>query len=237
MSEVRTRIAPSPTGYLHIGGARTALFNYLFARHHGGTFILRIEDTDRERSKKEHEEAILKDLKWLGIDWDEGPLKDGPFGPYYQSERLDLYAKHLKTLAQKGRTYLCYCTPQELAAEREDLLKRKKTPRYLGRCRTLTDEQKRKFENEGRTSVVRFKIEETKSIVFEDLVRGKVEVDPKNVGDFVIAKNDGMPLYNFASVVDDSEMKISHVIRGEEHISNTPRQILLAKLLGFELPY
>lgn len=233
---VRVRMAPSPTGFLHIGGARTALFNYLFSRHYKGTFILRIEDTDRERSQKEYEKAIIEDLHWLGVDWDEGPLKGGHYGSYYQSERLDIYGKYLKKLKEMGKTYECYCTPEELEAARQDLLKRHKTPRYLGKCRKLTKEEVSEFKTQARNAVIRFQINETAPIQFHDLVRGDVSVDPAILGDFVIAKGDGMPLYNFAAVVDDVEMKISHVIRGEEHISNTPRQILLAKTLGLTLP-
>jgi len=233
---IRVRMAPSPTGYLHIGGARTALFNYLFSRHYKGTFILRIEDTDQERSKEEFEDAILQDLRWLGVEWDEGPIKEGAYGPYYQSERLDLYRKYLKKLQELGKVYACYCTPEELEAERQDLLKRHKTPKYLGKCRNLTEQEKKALEAQGRPSVIRFRIDEKDPIQFHDLIRGDISVDPSILGDFVICKPDGWPLYNFAAVVDDCEMKISHVIRGEEHISNTPRQILLAKTLGLELP-
>lgn len=241
---IRVRMAPSPTGFLHIGGARTALFNYLFSKHYKatsgiGTFVLRIEDTDRERSKKEYEDEIIEDLKWLGVTWDEGPIHGGPYGPYYQSERLDIYAKYLKKLKDLGKTYECYCTPEELEIERQDLLKRHKTPRYMGKCRNLTQEEILEFKSQtgkNRQAVIRFRVDETKPIQFYDLVRGDISVDPAMIGDFVISKADGMPLYNFAAVVDDYEMKISHVIRGEEHISNTPRQILLAQQLGFELP-
>ncbi|MBI4041158.1 MAG: glutamate--tRNA ligase [Deltaproteobacteria bacterium] len=233
---IRVRMAPSPTGFLHIGGARTALFNYLFARHMGGTFVLRIEDTDRERSEKKYEEAILQDLRWLGLDWDEGPERHGSYGPYYQTQRLSIYAGYLNQLHHQQKTYACYCSPHELEAERQELLKRKKTPRYMGKCRSLTDQEKKKFEQEGRSPVIRFKVDESKVIEFDDLIRGKVQVDPKNIGDFVIAKGDGMPLYNFAAAIDDTEMKISHVIRGEEHLSNTPRQLLILKALNLKAP-
>ncbi len=229
-------MAPSPTGFLHIGGARTALFNYLFSRHYQGTFVLRIEDTDQERSTKEYEEAIIRDLKWMGIDWDEGPIKNGSVGPYFQSQRLDLYQKYLKKLQDLGKVYFCYCSPEELEAERQDLLKRHKTPRYMGKCRELTDKEKKEFSGQGREPVVRFRIDEKDPIQFHDLIRGDISVDPSILGDFVISKSNGWPLYNFAAVVDDYEMKISHVIRGEEHISNTPRQILLAQTIGLDLP-
>ena len=235
-SPVRVRMAPSPTGYLHIGGARTALFNYLFAKHYGGQFILRIEDTDKERSKKEYEEAIIKDLQWLGVDWDEGPLKGGPYRSYYQSQRGEIYEKYKKILIEKERVYDCYCTPEDLERERKELLKNKQTPRYRGRCRDLTDEEKTRLRREGREPVLRYRVDETAVIEMRDLIRGTVRVDPCTLGDFVIAKADGGPVYNFASVVDDYEMKISHVIRGEEHISNTPRQMLLSRALGFEPP-
>ena len=229
-------MAPSPTGFLHIGGARTALFNYLFAKHTKGTFVLRIEDTDKERSTKEYEKAIIEDLGWLGVEWDEGPLKEGAYGPYYQSQRIPMYQKYLKKLEALSKVYPCYCTAEELETERQDLLKRHKTPRYLGKCRNLTPQERKVLEVQGRVPVIRFKIDETQPIQFHDLIRGDISVDPTILGDFVISKGDGWPLYNFAAVVDDCEMKISHVIRGEEHISNTPRQILLAKTLGLTLP-
>ncbi|MBI3019349.1 MAG: glutamate--tRNA ligase [Deltaproteobacteria bacterium] len=233
---VRVRMAPSPTGFLHIGGARTALFNYLFAKHYQGIFVLRIEDTDKERSTKEYEKAIIEDLGWLGVEWNEGPLKEGAYGPYYQSQRIPTYQKYLKKLETLSKVYPCYCTPEELEAERQDLLKRHKTPRYLGKCRNLRVSERKALEAQGREPVIRFKIDETQPIQFHDLIRGDISVDPTILGDFVICKGDGWPLYNFAAVVDDCEMKISHVIRGEEHISNTPRQILLAKTLGLTLP-
>ncbi len=233
---IRVRMAPSPTGFLHIGGARTALFNYLFAKHHQGTFVLRIEDTDKERSTPEYEKAIIEDLQWLGVRWDEGPLKEGSYGPYTQSQRLPMYQKYLKKLEALSKVYPCYCSPEELEAERQDLLKRHKTPRYMGKCRNLTPQERKTLENQGRVPVIRFRIDETQPIQFHDLIRGDISVDPAILGDFVICKGDGWPLYNFSAVVDDCEMKISHVIRGEEHISNTPRQILLAQTLGLQLP-
>jgi nondiscriminating glutamyl-tRNA synthetase len=234
--EVRTRFAPSPTGHLHIGGARTALFNYLFAKRYGGKFILRIEDTDLERSSIESEKVIIESLRWLGIEWDEGVEVGGPYGPYRSTERVDIYKKYVDVLFEKGYAYYCYCTEEELEAQRQELLSKGQMPRYLGKCRNLTEEQKRRFEQEGRKSTVRFKVPEGVKIVVHDLVRGDVEFLSDDIGDFVIVKSDGIPTYNFAVVIDDHLMKISHVIRGEEHLSNTPRQILIYNALGFELP-
>ncbi|WP_039763702.1 glutamate--tRNA ligase [Caldicellulosiruptor sp. F32] len=234
--EVRTRFAPSPTGHLHIGGARTALFNYLFAKRYGGKFILRIEDTDLERSSIESEKVIIESLRWLGIEWDEGVEVGGPYGPYRSTERVDIYKKYVDVLFEKGYAYYCYCTEEELEAQRQELLSKGQMPRYLGKCRNLTEDQKRRFEQEGRKPTVRFKVPEGVKIVVHDLVRGDVEFLSDDIGDFVIVKSDGIPTYNFAVVIDDHLMKISHVIRGEEHLSNTPRQILIYDALGFELP-
>lgn len=234
--EVRTRFAPSPTGHLHIGGARTALFNYLFAKRYGGKFILRIEDTDLERSSIESEKVIIESLKWLGIEWDEGVEVGGPHGPYRSTERVDIYKKYVDVLFEKGYAYHCYCSEEELEAQRQQLLSQGQMPRYLGKCRNLTEEQKRRFEQEGRKPTVRFKVPEGVKIVVHDLVRGDVEFMSDDIGDFVIVKSDGIPTYNFAVVIDDHLMKISHVIRGEEHLSNTPRQILIYNALDFNLP-
>ncbi|AZT91181.1 glutamate--tRNA ligase [Caldicellulosiruptor changbaiensis] len=234
--EVRTRFAPSPTGHLHIGGARTALFNYLFAKRYGGKFILRIEDTDLERSSVESEKVIIESLRWLGIEWDEGVEVGGPDGPYRSTERVDIYKKYVDVLFEKGYAYYCYCTEEELEAQRQELLSKGQMPRYLGKCRNLTEEQKRRFEQEGRKPAVRFRVPEGVKIVVHDLVRGEVEFLSDDIGDFVIVKSDGIPTYNFAVVIDDHLMKISHVIRGEEHLSNTPRQILIYNALGFDLP-
>ncbi|WPX08473.1 glutamate--tRNA ligase [Anaerocellum danielii] len=234
--EIRTRFAPSPTGHLHIGGARTALFNYLFAKKHGGKFILRIEDTDLERSSSESERVIIESLKWLGIEWDEGVEVGGPYGPYRSTERVDIYKKYVDILFEKGYAYHCYCTEEELEYQRQQLLSQGQMPRYLGKCRNLTDAEKRKLEAEGRKPTVRFRVPEGVKIVVHDLVRGNVEFLSDDIGDFVIVKSDGIPTYNFAVVIDDHLMKISHVIRGEEHLSNTPRQILIYNALGFDLP-
>ena len=233
--EIRVRFAPSPTGLLHVGNARTALLNWLFARHNEGRFILRIEDTDAERSSPEYEESILKDLRWLGLEWDEGPETGGPFGPYRQSERLGLYRELADQLVQSGHAYRCYCTPEELARERDEQLARGLTPKYSGRCRNLSREQREAFEREGRSWTLRFRVEEG-ATSFTDAVKGSVTVDHEMIGDFVILRADGTPTYNFACVVDDALMEISHVIRAEDHLSNTPRQLLLCRALGFEPP-
>lgn len=236
MSEkIRLRIAPSPTGYLHIGTARTALFNYLYARKMGGEFILRIEDTDLERSDAAFEKDIIDGLRWLGIEWDEGPDIGGPHGPYRQSERGSNYRVYLEKLLSEGHLYNCYCTEGELQKEREDQLFAKQAPIYSGKCRDLSEDQKKIFEEEGRRTVLRFRVPE-ETLVVKDVIRGDISFDTSLIGDMVIAKNLDTPLYNFAVVVDDYEMKITHVIRGEDHISNTPKQILLGRALGFPVP-
>jgi nondiscriminating glutamyl-tRNA synthetase len=234
-SRPRVRFAPSPTGDLHVGNARTALFNWLFARHHGGKFILRIEDTDRLRTSEAHESRIIDDLLWLGLDWDEGPGKGGNHGPYRQSERLDIYARHLDVLIAERKVYPCYCTDEELEAERSRLLARGMPPRYSGRCRGLSGEQKRKLEGEGKRAAWRFAVDEG-TIAFDDLIRGPVTFSGSDLGDFIAVRSNGIPAYNFAVVVDDHLMEISHVIRGEDHLSNTAMQILLYRALGFKPP-
>ncbi|HEV09646.1 MAG TPA: glutamate--tRNA ligase, partial [Sulfurihydrogenibium azorense] len=231
----RVRFAPSPTGYLHLGNARTALFNYLFAKHEGATFILRIEDTDLERSKKEYEEMLIQDLKWMGLEWDEGPDKGGPYGPYRQSERLDIYHQYAKKLLETGHAYFCYCTEEELEKEREKAIAEGKPYRYSGKCRNLTQQEREQLEAKGLKPVIRFKVPD-KTVVFEDIIRGHVEIDTKEFGDFVIVRQDGMPVYNFVVVIDDALMKITHVIRGEDHLSNTPKQIVIYEALGFDIP-
>jgi len=234
--ELRVRFAPSPTGPFHIGGARSALFNWLLAKKHGGKLILRVEDTDRERSTKESEENIKEALRWLGITWDEGVDIDGPYGPYRQTERLEIYNKYTEKLLENGHAYYCYCSEAEIEAEREAQLAKGETPCYSGRCRNLAEEDKVRFVAEGRKPTVRFRVPQNKSIVFTDLVRGTVSFDSNGIGDYVIVKSDGIPVYNYAVVLDDSLMHITHVIRAEEHLSNTPRQILLYEALGFEMP-
>ncbi|RYL89922.1 glutamate--tRNA ligase [Sporolactobacillus sp. THM7-4] len=234
--EVRVRYAPSPTGFLHIGNARTAIFNYLFARHAGGKFIIRIEDTDQKRNVEGGEESQLKYLKWLGLDWDESVDVGGEYGPYRQMERLDLYKKYWKQLLDKGLAYKCYCTPEELKAEREYQMAHGQTPGYSGKCRHLTDEQRAKYEAEGRKPTIRFRVPDDQKIAFDDIVKDHVSFTSNDVSDFVIVKQNGVPTYNFAVVIDDHLMKISHVLRGEEHISNTPKQIMLFRALGWEPP-
>ncbi len=241
MTTDRVRIAPSPTGPLHIGTARTALFNYLHARHTGGTFILRLEDTDVARSSIAYEKDILDGLHWLGLRWDEGPEvagegARGPHAPYRQMERLPRYAAAAERLVADDKAYPCYCTPEELDAERKRLEALKLPPRYSGRCANLTPDQRAAFEAEGRQPALRFRVGEG-TVVIDDIVRGRIEIDVSNLGgDFVIVRADGTPLYHFVVVVDDAEMEITHVIRGEDHISNTPKHILLFRALGHEPP-
>ncbi|MFN3477927.1 MAG: glutamate--tRNA ligase, partial [bacterium] len=232
---VRTRFAPSPTGYLHIGGARTALFNYLFAKKNNGKFILRIEDTDFERSKKEYEQEIMTDLQWLGISWDEGPDKNGNHGPYRQSERTELYKNELKKLLEKGLAYECYCTEEELEIQKKLQIKEKKPPIYDRRCLNLTNEQKQKYINEGRKPSYRFLVP-YKKMEYVDLIHGEMEIDTSLISDPIIVKSNGIPTYNFACVVDDYHMGITHVIRGDEHLDNTPRQLLIFEALGYKPP-
>lgn len=233
---VRVRYAPSPTGHLHIGNARTALFNYLFARKHNGTFLIRIEDTDVKRNVAGGEENQLTYLKWLGIDWDESIDIGGDYGPYRQTERLDIYRRYTQQLLDTGRAYLCYCTEEELEREREEQAARGEMPRYSGKHRNLTEEQRRAFEAEGRVPSVRFRVPEGRTYTFDDMVKGSISFESDGIGDFVIVKKDGIPTYNFAVVVDDCLMEISHVLRGEDHISNTPRQLMIYEALGWEPP-
>ena len=234
--EIRVRFAPSPTGPFHIGGARSALFNWLYARKTGGKLILRIEDTDLERSSKESEENIKAALKWLGMSWDEGVDVGGEYGPYRQTERLDLYKKYTDKLLAEGKAYYCYCTDEELEAERQALIADSKMPRYMGKCHHLTSEQIAAYQKEGRKPTVRFKVPAGQRIVINDMVRGDVAFESDGIGDFVIVKSDGIPTYNYAVVIDDALMHITHVIRAEEHLSNTPRQCLVYDALGFDKP-
>lgn len=234
--QVRVRFAPSPTGHLHIGGARSALFNYLFARNQNGKFIVRIEDTDQARNVESATEKLLDSLKWLGIEWDESVDVGGSYGPYRSMERLDIYKKYVDQLLAEGKAYHCYMTEEELEKERQEQLARGETPKYSGRDRNLTEEQKEAYEREGRKPVVRFRVPDNGTVVVNDIIRGKVTFDLDGIGDFVIVRKDGIPTYNFAVVVDDHLMEISHVIRGEEHLSNTPRQILLYEAFGWDVP-
>jgi glutamyl-tRNA synthetase len=237
----RVRIAPSPTGPLHIGTARTALYNFLHARHVGGTFILRLEDTDRARSTVEFEKDILDGLHWLGLEWDEGPEvagepARGPHAPYRQMERLPSYEAAAQRLLALDLAYPCYCTPEELEADRKAQEAAKQPPRYVGRCAHLTVEERRAREAEGRRGALRFRVGEG-SVVFDDVIRGRVEFDVANLGgDFVIVRADGTPLYHFTVVVDDAAMEVTDVIRGEDHLSNTPKHILLFRALGYDVP-
>ena len=228
VKKVRVRIAPSPTGYLHIGTAHTALFNWIFAKKNQGTFILRIEDTDLERSDKKYEKDIIENLKWLGLEWDEGPYK--------QSERLEIYENYIKKLLADNLAYYCFCTKDELEQERQIMLTQGRAPRYSGRCRSLKTEEVKKRLAAGDSHIIRFKMPETK-ISFNDLIRGQISFDAFLIGDIAIAKDPRAPLYNFAVVVDDYEMKITHVIRGEDHIANSPKQIAIQKALGFPHPH
>ena len=234
--ELRVRFAPSPTGPFHIGGARSALFNWLLARKEGGKLILRIEDTDLERSTKESEENIKAALRWLGIEWDEGIDVGGAYGPYRQTERLDIYRQYTEKLLAGGQAYYCYCTEEELDAERQQQTDKGENPHYGGRCRDLSPAERERLIAEGRKPTVRFRVPENQQIIFKDLVRDTVSFESNGVGDFVIVKSDGIPVYNYAVVLDDALMKITHVIRAEEHLSNTPRQILIYQALGLPLP-
>ncbi|MCX6702940.1 MAG: glutamate--tRNA ligase, partial [Candidatus Wolfebacteria bacterium] len=231
--DVRVRFAPSPTGLLHIGGARTALFNWLFAENQGGKLILRIEDTDKERSKPEYEKDIIEGLSWLGLDWDEGPDKGGEFGPYRQSERLSVYEKYLNQLLEEKKAYYCFCSKEDLEADRQAMLAQGMAPKYSGRCRGIEKKEAELRIKNNESAVVRFRVPEAE-VEVNDLIRGKVTFDAGLMGDMIIARNPKEPLYNFTAAIDDYLMKITHVIRGEEHLSNTPKQVLLQKALGFD---
>lgn len=234
--KIRVRMAPSPTGPIHVGNLHTALFNWLFARSQGGTFVLRFEDTDRERSKSEWEEVIFQEMKWLGLDWDEGPDIGGPYGPYRQMDRLDLYDQSARKLLDKGHAYRCYCTPEELEAERAEAQKKSVAYLYSRKCRNLTEADCRRLEAEGRKPVIRFAVPDGRMVVFNDLIRGPIETPSDSISDFIIVRSNGIPVYNFAVVIDDITMDITHVIRGEGHISNTPVQVLIYQALGADMP-
>jgi nondiscriminating glutamyl-tRNA synthetase len=235
-NEIRVRYAPSPTGHLHIGNARTALFNYLFARNQGGKFIIRIEDTDQKRNIEGGEESQLKYLKWLGMDWDEGVDVGGDYGPYRQSERNDIYQTYYNELLEKGLAYKCYCTEEELEKEREEQIERNETPQYSGKCRHLTTEQQQQLEEEGKKPSIRFRVPKGRVFSFDDMVKGQVSFESDGIGDHVIVKKDGIPTYNFAVTIDDHLMEISHVLRGDDHISNTPKQLMIYEALGWTPP-
>lgn len=227
-SKIRVRIAPSPTGYLHIGTARTALFNWLFAKKNKAKFILRVEDTDLERSDVKYEKDIIESLKWLGLDWDEGPFR--------QSERLEIYEKYINKLLKENLAYYCFCSKEDLETERQAMRTQGLALKYSGKCRTLDKEEVKKRLKDGAGHIIRFKVPET-TITFKDLIRGEISFDTNLIGDIAIAKDPRVPLYNFAVVIDDEDMEISHVIRGEDHIANTPKQILIQKALGFSQPH
>ena len=234
-SNVRVRFAPAPTGLLHIGNARTALFNFLFSKRYQGTFILRIEDTDLERSTDASIDRIMEDLKWLGITWDEGPDVGGPDGPYRQTQRLSIYREFADRLFQEGKSYKCFCTEERLENLRKEQLSKGRMPRYDGRCRTLSEEEIGKMESSGLRPAIRFRVGRG-PIAFEDLIHGKMSFDSAGIGDFIIVRSDGMAAYNFACVIDDHSMHMTHVIRGEDHLSNTPRQILLYQSFSWPPP-
>jgi len=234
-TKVRVRFAPSPTGPLHVGNVRTALFNWAYARATGGAMILRIEDTDLRRSSDESARAIMEDLRWLGVDWDEGPDVGGVVGPYVQSQRIDIYRTQAQGLMSRGRAYRCYCSEAELQSRRKESLRLNAAPRYDNRCRSLTPEQISQYESEGRPHVLRFRVDE-REVLFNDMVKGEVRFDAALIGDFVIMRADGTPSFHFAVTVDDGLMGITHVIRGDDHLSNTPRHILLFEALGFPVP-
>ncbi len=233
---VKVRFAPSPTGYLHIGGARTALFNYLYARHNNGKFVLRIEDTDKERSTKESEVEILESMKWLGLNWDEGPGVSADDSMYYQTRRLDVYHKYAEKLLSEGKAYKCFCTKEELDADRKKAEAEKRAFKYDGKCGRLSAEEVKANEAAGKPFVVRIRVEQTGETIVKDIVRGDVKVQNSTLDDVIILRTDKMPIYNFVVVVDDVEMGITHVIRGEDHLSNTPKQIHIYKALGFPMP-
>jgi nondiscriminating glutamyl-tRNA synthetase len=235
IKNVRVRFAPSPTGYLHVGGARTAIFNYLFARHNGGTFVLRIEDTDAERSTLESETSLIEDLKWLGLDWDEGPDIGGPYGPYRQSERHALYREVTDALIERGMAYPCFCTENELELKRENAVAAGRQPQYDGTCARLTTDQVEAKRAAGIPAAVRYRVGDG-VVRFHDAIRGPMELSHDMVGDWVILRSNGLPTYNFAAAVDDHRMAISHVIRGEEHLSNTLRQAMIYEALGATQP-
>lgn len=234
--DMRVRFAPSPTGHLHVGNARTALFNWLLARGQSGTFVLRIEDTDLERSTRVSEARILEDLRWMGLQWDEGVEAGGSMGPYRQSERFDLYRQHTTELLASGHAYLCFCSAEKLEAERQAQLAAGQPPRYAGTCRALDPGESARRQASGEPAVVRLRVPANRDVVFDDLVRGAVTFHTDQIGDPVLVRSDGIPAYNYAVVIDDRLMAITHVIRGEDHISNTPRQVLVYEAFGWRPP-
>jgi glutamyl-tRNA synthetase len=236
VESVRVRFAPSPTGYLHLGVARTALFNYLFARANGGTYILRVDDTDDQRSTEESMRSIFGSLEWLGLEWDEGPGIGGDKAPYFQAQRIERHQECARQLLDEGEAYYCYCTRAEVQEKRETAQREKRPYRYDGRCRQLSDADRARFEAEGRTKTVRFLVDRTQRIVVHDLILGEVAVEAETLDDFIFMKPNFGPLYNFTSPVDDADMGITHVIRGQDHMPNTPRQILICNAFGWTPP-
>src|SRR3954467_1029894 len=234
-SQVRVRFAPSPTGHLHVGNARTALFNWLYARQHGGVNILRIEDTDVERSEARFEGQLMEDLKWLGLDFDEGPEAGGPYTPYRQSDRTQLYHDYAERLLKDDKAYLCFCTAEELEEDRKRALAEHRSPHYSGKCRKLGAPESARRRAAGEAAAIRLKIPE-RPIKFHDIVHGEVEFSNEAVSDPIIVRSSGMPVYNYVVVIDDIEMKITHVIRGDDHLSNTPKQVALYEALGWPVP-
>ncbi len=234
---MRVRFAPSPTGFLHVGNARTAITNYLIARKNNAPMVLRIEDTDMERSTKESEQSIYQDLAWLGISWNEGPDVGGEYGPYRQSQRFDIYRTYTEKLIAEGMAYYCYCTKEELDATKKGADGSAETYTYNGRCRNLSADEQKKLETEGRRPTVRFRVPDNTSIVVNDWIKGPVEFNSSNIGgDFIIIRSDGVPVFNYIVIIDDALMKISLVIRGDDHLSNTPKQLLVARALGLPEP-
>jgi nondiscriminating glutamyl-tRNA synthetase len=234
-SPVRVRFAPSPTGHLHVGNARTALFNWLFARQKRGAMVLRVEDTDIERSEARFEAQLIDDLKWLGLDWDEGPDLGGSYGPYRQSDRLEIYREHAESLLQEDKAYLCFCTEEELQKERESAMAEQRQAIYSGKCRALDPAEAKRRREAGEACAIRLKIPEH-PIRFHDIVHGNVEFSNEVVSHPIILRSSGMPVYNYVVVIDDALMKITHVIRGDDHLSNTPKQVALYEALGWPVP-
>jgi nondiscriminating glutamyl-tRNA synthetase len=232
---VRVRFAPSPTGHIHVGNARTALFNWLFARQKGGAMVLRIEDTDVERSEARYEDQLITDLKWMGIDWDEGPDKPGAYGPYRQSDRLEIYREHAERLLNEGKAYLCFCTEEELQKDRELAMAEHRPPNYSGKCRNIQIDEAKQRRQAGEGCAIRLRIPD-RPIKFHDIVHGPVEFSNEVVSDPIILRSSGMPVYNYVVVIDDALMKITHVIRGDDHLSNTPKQVALYEALGWPVP-
>jgi nondiscriminating glutamyl-tRNA synthetase len=233
--QVRVRFAPSPTGHIHLGNVRTALFNWLFARKHGGTFILRIEDTDLERSEARYETQLIEDLKWLGLDWDEGPDIGGPYPPYRQSDKMDVYRNYAERLIKERKAYYCFCTTDELERDRQQAMAEQRQPNYSGKCRNIDPAEAERRRTAGEPAAIRLQIPE-RPIRFHDIVRGDLEFSNEVVSDPIIVRSSGMPTYNYVVVIDDADMKITHVIRGDDHISNTPKQVAVYEALGLPVP-